>query len=299
MPIRPLLLSFLLCALAPVSAQEKTVPSRITAAKVFLQGAQLTRAASTSMPSGASTVVFTGLAYHLDPQSIQVTGKGSYTILSVNHRLNHLSESPAKGELEELQAREKKLGNEINSENATKQVWEQEEQLLLKNTAIAGQQQGVTAGQLQAVNDYVRERLRAVKHGVLAQNNKLAELNEELGKVRAQVQQLRAQAPRPTSEVVMEITSSAATSASFSLEYFVPNATWTPAYDLRATGVGKPIQLLMKAQVTNNTGEDWEQVALSLSSGNPTLGGVMPTLHPCTPYPYRPAPARATRPMAC
>lgn len=298
MPIRPLLLSFLLCALSPSSAQEKTVPSRITAAKVFLQGAQVTRAASTSMPTGASTVVFTGLAYHLDPQSIQVTGKGAYTILSVTHRLNHLSESPAKRELEELQAREKKLADGINNENATKQVWEQEEQLLLKNTAIAGQQQGVTAGQLQAVNDYVRERLRAVKLGVLAQNNKLTELNEELAKVRAQVQQLRAQAPRPTSEVVVEVSSSAATSASFALEYFVPNATWTPAYDLRATGVGKPVQLLMKAQVTNNTGEDWEQVALSLSSGNPTLGGVMPTLQPWTLYAYRPRPASGARPTA-
>ncbi|MBK8500670.1 MAG: DUF4139 domain-containing protein [Flavobacteriales bacterium] len=61
-----------------------------------------------------------------------------------------------------------------------------------------------------------------------------------------------------------------------------------PAYDLRAKGVGQPIELLMKAQVTNNTGEDWNKVALSLSSGNPTLGGVMPTLNPWTLYTYRP-----------
>ena len=40
----------------------------------------------------------------------------------------------------------------------------------------------------------------------------------------------------------------------------------------------------MKAQVTNNTGEDWEKVDLSLSSGNPTLGGIMPTLSPWTLY---------------
>jgi hypothetical protein len=51
-----------------------------------------------------------------------------------------------------------------------------------------------------------------------------------------------------------------------------PSAGWTPAYDLRAKGVGQPIDLLMKAQVTNNTGEDWSKVELSLSSGNPTLG---------------------------
>jgi len=72
--------------------------------------------------------------------------------------------------------------------------------------------------------------------------------------------------------------------ASFTLDYFIGNAGWIPAYDLRATGVGQPIELLMKAQVTNNTGEDWNKVDLSLSSGNPTLGGIMPTLNPWTLY---------------
>ncbi len=295
MTIRTLLLTLAITAYTAYGqTTEKPVLSRITAAKVFLQGAQVSRAASASIPAGASTMVFTGLAQALDPQSIQVTGKGGYTILSVNHRVNHLSESPLKKDLEDLTAQEKKLANDLNSENATKQVWEQEEQLLLKNTAIAGQQQGVTAAQLQGVNDYVRERLRAVKKGVLDQNNKIAALNEELNKVRQQVQQLKAQAPRPTSEVVVEITSATAVSATFTLDYFVPQATWTPAYDLRATGVGKPIQLLMKAEVTNNTGEDWDKVELSLSSGNPTQGGVMPTLDPWVLYTHRPAP-RATR----
>ncbi|MBX2973433.1 MAG: DUF4139 domain-containing protein [Flavobacteriales bacterium] len=291
MTIRTLLLpcAFVLFSTAH-AADEKAVPSRITAAKVFLQGAQVTRTASASIPVGASTIVFTGLAQRLDPQSIQVTGKGGYTILSVNHRVNHLSESPQKKEIEELQGRVKKLERDVATETGLKQVWEQEEQLLLKNTSIAGQQQGVTATQLQAVNDYVRERLKAVKGGILTQQEKINTINEELQKLRQQMQLLQAQAPRPTSEVVVEITSSTAVSATFTLDYFVQQATWTPAYDLRATAVGKPIQLLMKAEVTNNTGEDWDKVDLSLSSGNPTQGGVMPTLNPWTLYFHRPAP---------
>ncbi len=291
MTIRTLSLSMALTLAATLlAADEKAIPSKITAAKVFMQGAQVSRTASASIAAGASTVVFTGLAHQLDPQSIEVTGKGGYTILSVNHRVNHLSESPQKKEMEELQGRVKKLERDMATETGLKQVWEQEEQLLLKNTGIAGQQQGVTAAQLQAVNDYVRERLKAVKGGLLVQQEKINSINEELQKLRQQMQQLQALAPRPTSVVVVEITSPAATSATFTLNYFVRQATWTPAYDLRATGVGKPIQLLMKAEVTNNTGEDWDKVDLSLSSGNPTLGGVMPTLHPWTLYMHRPQP---------
>lgn len=267
---------------------EKQLPSRITEAKVFLSGVQVVRTASATIPAGSSTVVFTGLAQGVDPQSIQVTGKGGYNILSVNHRINYLTESPKKKEIEELQERIKKFEKDYAIEKAMQDVWVNEEQLLNKNSAIGGQQNGLTAAQLTAVNDYVRERLKITKTNWLAQQEKLNSLHVEAEKLRQQLSTLQSQAPRPTSEVVVEITSSVEVSATFAITYYVDGAGWIPAYDLRAKGVGQPIDLLMKAQVTNNTGEDWSKVELSLSSGNPTLGGVMPNLNPWTLYMHRP-----------
>ncbi|MCB0758760.1 MAG: DUF4140 domain-containing protein, partial [Flavobacteriales bacterium] len=134
---------------------EKPLPSTVISAKVFLRGAQVERSAKGSIAAGSGTIVFTGLPQGMDPQSIQVTGKGAYSILSVAHRINYLSESPNKKEVDELQARIKAKEHDANAENNAKVVWDLEEQLLLKNTAIAGQQNGVSASQLQAVNDYV------------------------------------------------------------------------------------------------------------------------------------------------
>ncbi|MGV3637729.1 MAG: mucoidy inhibitor MuiA family protein [Flavobacteriales bacterium] len=266
---------------------EKPLASRITEAKVFLSGVQVVRTASSTIPAGSSTIVFTGLAQGVDPQSIQVTGKGGYNILSVNHRINYLTESPQKKEIEELQERIKKLEKDYAFEKAMQDVWVNEEQLLNKNSAIGGQQNGLTAAQLTAVNDYVRERLKITKTNWLAQQEKLNALHLEAEKMRQQLSTLQSQAPRPTSEVVVEINSAVEVSATFAITYYVGGAGWTPAYDLRAKGVGQPIDLLMKAQVTNNTGEDWSKVDLSLSSGNPTLGGVMPNLTPWTLYAQR------------
>ncbi|MBL7939282.1 MAG: DUF4139 domain-containing protein [Flavobacteriales bacterium] len=281
-------ISFLLLATSiqatPVAEGEKPITSKITEAKVFLSGAQITRSASSSLPTGSNTLVFTGLPQDLDPQSIQVTGKGGYSILSVNQRMNYLTESPKKAEIEDLQKRIKQYEHDWNIEKGLQQVWEVEEQLLLKNNAIGGEQNGVTAAQLQAVNDYTRERMKAMKAGWWAQQEKLTVIGAEAEKLRQQLATLQSQAPRPTSEIVVEITAPADVSATFTITYFVGNASWTPAYDLRAKGVGQPIDLLMKAQVMNNTGEDWSKVDLSLSSGNPTLGGVMPTLSPWTLY---------------
>jgi len=151
---------------------ERSITSKIVDAKVFLSGAQVSRTASATVPAGSSVFVFTGLAQGVDPQSIQVTGKGGYTIMSVNHRMNYLTESPKKKEIEELKAQIKKLEHNYNIENGVQQVWVNEEQLLLKNSAVGGQQNGLTATQLQAVNDYVRERMNAMKVRVLEQEEK-------------------------------------------------------------------------------------------------------------------------------
>ena len=279
---RPALLSFfvslsLLSAL-PLSANERSITSKVSAAKVFLSGAQVSRTASATISAGNSTLIFTGLSQSLDPQSIQVNGKGGFSILSVNHRINYLSESPKKKEIEDLERQIKKLEKDWAYEKAMQDVWVNEEQLLNKNSSIGGQQNGLTAAQLTAVNDYVRTRLQVTKTNWLAQQEKLTEIGKEADKLRAQLAQYQSEQPQPTSEIVVEIDAPVEVAASFTLTYFVGTAGWTPAYDLRAKNTSDPIELLMKAQVVNNTGEAWEKVDLALSSGNPTLGGNMPTL---------------------
>ncbi|HNK42861.1 MAG TPA: DUF4140 domain-containing protein, partial [Flavobacteriales bacterium] len=87
---------FALIASFTLSAKEQPVTSKVSAAKVFLSGAQVDRTASATISSGSTTLIFTGLSQYLDPQSIQVNGKGGFSILSVNHRINYLSESPKK-----------------------------------------------------------------------------------------------------------------------------------------------------------------------------------------------------------
>ena len=99
-------------------------------------------------------------------------------------------------------------------------VWVNEEQLLGKNAAVGGQQNGLTASQLTAVNDYIRERMKTTKTNWLAQQEKLTAIQQEKEKLRQQMQQLQAQAPRPTSEIVVEISSTAEVSASFRTELF-------------------------------------------------------------------------------
>jgi len=76
----------------------------------------------------------------------------------------------------------------------------------------------------------------------------------------------------------VKILAKAATSGDFELGYLVRNAGWYPTYDLRVKDIQNPVELAYKANVFQNSGENWDKIVLSLSTGNPSLSGLLPDL---------------------
>ncbi len=64
------------------------------------------------------------------------------------------------------------------------------------------------------------------------------------------------------------------------LSYTVPNASWVPAYDARLRTAARTVELSYFGVVRQNTGEDWNNVALTLSTARPSLGGAAPEYAP-------------------
>jgi hypothetical protein len=60
----------------------------------------------------------------------------------------------------------------------------------------------------------------------------------------------------------------------------VSNAGWYPSYDIRAKNITEPVELRYKANIHQNTKEEWKNVQLKLSSSNPSLGNTAPKLKP-------------------
>ncbi|KAG8709941.1 hypothetical protein FRC08_017857 [Ceratobasidium sp. 394] len=89
--------------------------------------------------------------------------------------------------------------------------------------------------------------------------------------------------------------------AELMLTYVVSNARWTPLYDVRASIAKSPdatstIALHYRASITQTTGENWSDVALTLSTASPQLGSNVPNLSswrigfPAPPPPLAPPP---------
>ena len=261
-----------------VAQSEKPLDSKISDITVFLANAQVTREAKSRIEAGKTNLVLTGLTAQLDPQSIQVSGKGNFIILGTRHRLNYLTELNTPKALQVLKDSIEYFQRQIGLEQSQKEILNKEEQMLLSNQKIGGSNQNVTVAELKAMADFYRGRLGEIVISRLRQEDKIKRLNERLARAQAQYNSQNELYSRNTSEIIVSVSAEAATVVEIELKYVVASAGWYPVYDLRAANSSSPLQLNYKANVFQFTGEEWKNVHLKLSTANPNLSGLKPEL---------------------
>lgn len=265
-----------------VISKENPIPidSKIKEVTVFLRGAQVVRTGTVQLRAGSSEIMFIDLPDNLNAESIQVRGKGNFTILSVIHQINYLKAREKSPEVLKLEAKLKELEMKVATENVALAVYNHEENILLANKSIGGQTSGVNATDLREAVNFFRSRLSEVKTKQLEISQSIAKLNEEINQIRKQLSTLSSLRQKPTSEVICNVSSTSSVEALFEISYIVGNAGWIPSYDIRADNIKDPIEVNYKAKVFQATGENWEKVPLILSTGNPSLPGVKPAIYP-------------------
>ncbi len=265
-------------ALVAVGQNEKSVDSKITNVTVFLNKAQVTREIKTRLEAGKTNLVITSLTSQLDPQSIQVSGKGSFVILGISHEQNYLNEFNIPKGLKSLKDSVESLQKQLMLEQSQKEILNKEEQMLLSNQKIGGTTQNLTVAELKAMADFYRSRLGDIVSSRMRQDDKIKKINEHMVKLNNQINNQNELYGRNTSEIVVSISAEAATSVDLEVNYVVANAGWYPIYDLRAINTKSPVQLSYKANVFQSTGEEWKNVKLKLSTANPNQSGLKPEL---------------------
>ena len=265
-----------------VNAQEqtKTIKSKIKEVTVFFNGAQITQAGEINLPSGQSTLLFDNLTQYINAQSIQVKGEGDFNILSVVHQINYLKSQEKSPEVIRIEDSVQNLSKKLSYQQTVLSVYVQEETMLLANKAIGGEQSGVKIAELKEATEYFRTRLLDIKTNQMNIQDKITALQKKITILNNQLATLTSKVTEPTSEILVSVSATTTVTAKLSVSYYVSNAGWAPTYDLRAINVSSPVELNFRANVHQNTGADWSQVKLTLSTGNPMQNGVKPQLNP-------------------
>jgi uncharacterized protein (TIGR02231 family) len=264
-----------------IQAQEdRRVESKIKEVTIFLNRAQVTRALQSRIDPGRTNLIIGGLTAQLDQQSIQVAGKGNFTILGIAHRQNFIDEFNMPRSLKVLKDSLLFYQDQVAIEQSSRDILNKEEQLLQSNLKIGGANQNLTVAELKAMADFFKNRLTDIAAQRMRLDSKVKKINERILRLQNQIREQNEIYSRNTSEIVVSVSAEASTSATLEVSYLVQEAGWVPVYDLRATDTKKPVQLSYKANVFQRTGEDWTNVKMKLSTANPTLGGHKPGLAP-------------------
>ena len=270
---------FLIVAFAgALSAEPRTIRSDVARATVFFQGAQISRTAQVALVAGTNHLVFTGLPADTDPLGIQLQATGGITIHSVNFRRNALTRPDVSREARLLEDSLRFYRSRVNTNRAMIDVYQQEEALLAANRAIGGTTHGVDINELRSAADFLRQRLSDNKTKSLALYEQVSSDQERITRILHQLARLNVQLQGEVGELVAVIEATAPVRSSIEITYFTGKAGWVPNYDLRVVGVGKNIDMLLKASVFQTTGEDWDNIKLAFSSGNPRQNNQLPEL---------------------
>jgi uncharacterized protein (TIGR02231 family) len=281
------LIPILTLLLAPLALAAANVDSQIKAVTVYTDRAVVTREATAGLSAGVNELVFPELPASLLDQSLQVSGAGTAaaTILDVTARQTFLAATPdprrhdLEQQIEALRQQDHTLNDKANVLRGQSGIINQ----LQTSTVALGageKSERPKLDEVKSVLDYSQQQLLGLAASLQDIERQRAALQDRLTALQNQLGELRAPGRRSVKAVTVRVSAGQAGSLNLKLSYTVPGASWTPAYDARVQTGEARVQLAYFGNVRQNTGEDWTDVALTLSTARPSLGGAAPELNP-------------------
>ncbi len=262
-------------------AQDKVLSSVIREVTVFYQGAQVTRASEdVTLTTGQHLLTLEGLERSLQVNSLRVGITGTAKILNVVKSTDYINQQESSVKITQLQEELDKNRRKTEDLNVEIQVYEQEKALLAANMKLGGSDNGVAVSQIREGAVFYRSRLLEIEKQILLKRREIKNVQEQNNKIQAQLNELNYQRNQPTSKVEVTVEMEKAGSCRIFLDYIVPQAGWAANYDIRIDEVGGPVNVIRKASVSQQTGQDWEDVKLRFSTGNPMEQQTVPELQP-------------------
>ncbi len=280
----PRLIALLFSVGATVSAAP--TESKITAVTVYADRAVVTRAAALDLAAGLVEVTFEKLPATLLDQSLQVSGRGAaeVAILDVTARATYLDFTPnervktLEDELRALAKQRRALDDRTKLLEAQRATVERIEASLLAPPTKDAPRPALADVTTTLI--FVTEQRAKISAEVATLDEQRTALAEKTTALEQQLNQLRGAGGRRYQTVTVRLDAKTAGKLELALSYAVPGASWTPSYDARVLSAERAVALSYFGLVRQNTGEDWKDVALTLSTARPSLGGAAPQIVP-------------------
>jgi uncharacterized protein (TIGR02231 family) len=294
-----LFFAFILLGTTLFANEPLTVKGPLTGVTVYMQGAQLQHKANYTIKAGVSEVIVEGISPQISPSTIQVRATGAVVILDSKYEYYYpqpaanstSGEIPPKirAAIKALEDSIRIVNFELRDINDEIEVLVAARKIIISNGAVKGQGKVNDSIQLlKSTVDYYTTKVSELNKKISALDRQKAKKNDVFTALEAKLNDLRnyAEQNNPNPEIkgipriVITLMAKEVASGKIDLSYLASNAGWTPIYDIRSEATSGKISLTYKAQVRQQTGLDWNDVKLSISTNNPYANKTKPELSP-------------------
>jgi hypothetical protein len=265
-------------ALAALAFQAAAVEAPVEAATVFSSGARLTRTAHVTL-DGTTAVELPLLPDTIDPASIRIEAEGAEVKRADISRVDQaaLPVGEARSLLDALDALDDRLAQVRGEAEARSAMVHLVGQL---RPQLPSELAGLARPRLdpspwRAGHDFVNTWLQRLQAQVRDDQQKVETLERERTPLLEKIGAL--QAERHGGFRVIATVSGHGT-ATVHLLYFTPSASWLPSYDLQLEPASGTVRVSLSGEVSQQTGESWRDVALTLSTAQARQETELPRL---------------------
>ena len=266
----------------------KLVETHITAVTVYPNQALVTRRGGVTLSGAEQEVAIADLPATLQPQSVRARGTGNLTVKLLGLQIESVDTSEQREQqkaelttrLHQIEVELRQNSDLLDSLQLQKSFLQglSEKSVEAFSQSLAQQQVGLDDA--KALLSFISEQYHALLATIAQQERGQQNLTDQLKVTRQKLQDLQTVSLDPRYTLVGRI--EAEGSGDFELEasYIISQASWTPLYDLRLQKSGDQLHLTYLAAIQQNSGEDWRNVPLCLSTARPHLEMTPPQLTP-------------------
>ncbi|MHC4693225.1 MAG: mucoidy inhibitor MuiA family protein [Planctomycetota bacterium] len=281
-----LTLAVIVLATSAAFADVQTTTGTISKVTVYRGQALVTRTLDVDLPAGTSELIVTNLPTKIVPESLYAQASGEIKILSVRFRERAVRED-TREEVKKLDAQIEEVKRKLKHatkerENATdlwtkfKDLWK----MAIDGANVDLNRSIMQSEQIESYTKYLESKSLEWNQKILELQDTEADLTKELDLLSRKRKELDAGHSRTEREAIVFVSSQTGNLAGIELSYLVNGANWNPQYNLRANPKESDVLIEYNAVLNQTSGEDWDGIALSLSTAEPTMVSAPPILDP-------------------
>ncbi len=266
--------------------QAREVVGSISNVIVYRGQALVTRRIEMDLPEGGSELIVQKLPNRIVPESLYAEAFEGLTVTSVRYRERAVKED-TREEVKKLEAQIEQIQTDIRHAEAQRRIIAQNMETLFKlqEFTVSAQSSDLNRGVLQfepleKLVSYIASMRGEYQSRILKLDDKIIELNKQLELLQRKLAELQAGRSRTEREAVLVVNSPSRKKTVIEVNCLVNNASWLPQYNLRARAEESKVTVEYNAIMHQASGENWTDVALSLSTTQPTMAAGSPGLEP-------------------